>query len=65
MPSSVIRTMHYDRATHKLRIIFVSGMVYDYLEVPEEVYREMKEAGSKGTFLNQRIKNNFSYRKIG
>ena len=65
MPSSVVQTMRYDRATHKLRIIFVSGMVYDYLNVPEEVYLEMKEAGSKGTFLNQRIKKNFSYRKVG
>ena len=65
MPSSVIRTLHYDRAAHRLRVIFVSGMVYDYLDVPEEVYLEMKESGSKGTFLNQRIKKNFSYRKIG
>jgi hypothetical protein len=64
MPSSVIQAMHYDRATHKLRIIFVSGMVYDYFNVPEKVYTEMKESGSKGTFLNQRIKNNFSYRKV-
>jgi len=65
MPSSVIQAMRYDPAKHKLRVIFVSGVVYDYLDVPEAIYLEMKESGSKGTFLNQRIKKNYSFKKIG
>jgi hypothetical protein len=56
--------MRYDPDSHTLRIIFVSGMVYDYLNVPEKVYREMKEASSKGTFLNRRIKTKFPFKKI-
>lgn len=64
MPSSVIAAMHYDAAKAVLRIIFVSGMVYDYQNVPEEVYLAMKSAFSKGTFLNQHIKGNYRFKKV-
>ena len=47
MPSSVVSTISYDTATATLRIIFVSGMIYDYKNVPEDVYQEMKKDGEK------------------
>lgn len=56
--------MHYDLASATLRIIFVSGMVYDYKDVPEDVYRAMKAASSKGTFLNHFIKGRYAFEKI-
>jgi len=64
MPSSVIAAMHYDPVAHKLRVIYVSGMVYDYLDVPEAVYARMKQATSKGKFLNEQIKGKFEFIKI-
>jgi hypothetical protein len=64
MPSSVIAKMSYDPASTTLRVIFVSGMVYEYRNVPESVYQAMKNAPSKGTFLNQHIKGTFDFRKI-
>ncbi|WP_343674277.1 KTSC domain-containing protein [Chitinophaga sp.] len=64
MPSSVISYMTYDPASHRLRVHFLSGAVYDYIDVPEEVYRQMKSAKSKGTFLNRRIKGKYSFDKI-
>ncbi len=64
MPSSVVAAMKYFADAAKLRIIFVSGKVYDYLNVPENVYREMKTAGSKGTYLNTRIKGKYQYMEI-
>jgi uncharacterized Fe-S cluster-containing MiaB family protein len=56
MPSSVVAAIKYDADTSTLRVIYVSGSVYDYKEVPEKVYKEMKEAFSKGEFLNKHIK---------
>jgi hypothetical protein len=56
--------MHYDPVTRTLRIVYVSGSVYDYKDVPEEVYREMKKAPSKGTYLNEEIKTRFPFEKI-
>jgi hypothetical protein len=56
--------MTYDPVSSTLRVRFVSGMVYDYKKVPEEVFKKMKSARSKGTFLNQRIKGNYEFEKI-
>jgi hypothetical protein len=64
MPSSVIQRIHYYPDKHTLRVVFVSGMVYDYKEVPESVYKQMKAATSKGEFLNREIKNKYAFEKI-
>jgi hypothetical protein len=56
--------MHYDRDTATLRIIFVSGLIYDYKNVPEEVYQAMKTSGSKGIYLNKHIKGHYEYEKV-
>ncbi len=64
MPSSVVARFKYNAAKSVLRVFFVSGSVYDYFRVPEKVYEEMKQAGSKGTFLNFRIKNAYPYKRV-
>jgi hypothetical protein len=64
MPSSVVADMMYDYETEILRIVYVSGMVYHYKKVPLEVYEAMKASGSKGTFLNQKIKGNYDFEKV-
>jgi len=64
MPSSVVAEMIYDDETEILRIIFVSGMAYDYKKVPLEVYEAMKASGSKGTFFNQNIKGKYDFDKV-
>jgi len=64
MPSSVVAAMTYDPGSSTLRVRFVSGMVYDYKNVPEKVFKQMKNAASKGTFLNQYIKGNYEFEKV-
>ena len=64
IPSSVVAEMIYDDETEILRIIFVSGMAYDYKKVPLEVYEAMKASGSKGTFFNQNIKGKYDFDKV-
>jgi hypothetical protein len=64
MPSSVVSAMHYYPVTSTLRIIFVSGLIYDYKNVPEKVYKEMKKSSSRGTYLNQHIKGTYDYEKV-
>jgi hypothetical protein len=63
MPSSVVARMIYDEATETLRIVYVSGLVYDYKKVPLEVYEAMQASDSKGTFLNQEIKGKYVFEK--
>ena len=64
MPSSVVAAMDYNEQTQILRITYTSGAVYDYRNVPPDVYKEMKVAGSKGTFLNYEIKGKYRYKRI-
>ena len=64
MPSSVVAGMHYDKESSTLRIIYVSGDIYDYLEVPEKKYKAMKTSTSKGAYLNQHIKPDHSFIKV-
>jgi hypothetical protein len=64
MPSTVVDTMIYDPTSKTLRVRFVSGSIYEYLNVPPEIYESMRTAGSKGIYLNQHIKDHFEFRKI-
>jgi hypothetical protein len=64
MPSSVVAAIRYDATISTLRVIYVSGSVYDYKQVPEKVYKEMRTASSKGEFLNKYIKPNYEFEKI-
>ena len=64
MPSSVIHSFKYDAAKQILKIIYNSGAVYNYLDVPLSVYEALQRARSKGTYLNKKIKGKFGYEKI-
>jgi hypothetical protein len=64
MPSTVIKSFSYDASKQRLRVIFLSGMIYDYKKVPQEVYDEMKTAFSKGIYLNERIKGFYEFEKV-
>ena len=64
MPSTVIDTYSYDSEKRILCIVFRTGKVYNYLEVPEEVYNAMKATKLKGIFFNQHIKDKFAFEKI-
>ena len=61
MPSSVIRSYHYDPAQRRLDLIFVSGRRYRYHDVPEETWRAMRSAFSKGKFFNAHIREQFRH----
>ena len=64
MPSTVIHTMDYSAATRTLRIVFVSGLVYDYKDVPPEEYAALRSAFAKGIYFNTHIKNNYTCEKV-
>lgn len=51
MPSTVIKKYEYFPEKMILRIEFLSGKIYDYIEVPKIVFDEFRGAFSKGTYL--------------
>lgn len=62
--SSSIRAIGYDRDRSELWIAYHSAAdPYVYLEVPADVFAELEEAGSKGEYVNRRIKPFYRYQQ--
>jgi hypothetical protein len=59
--SSVIRAVGHTRV---LEIEFESGRVYQYYDVPEDIYNAMLSSDSKGRYFNQHIRDKFPYEEI-
>ena len=63
MPSSVIRTFHYDPAARRLEVLFVTGRRYVYQDVPPEVAEDFRRAFSKGEYFNAHIRDAYAYER--
>lgn len=61
--SSDLASVGYENGT--LRILFNSGGLYEYYNVPERVFKELLSASSHGKFFHQFIKNSYRYQRIG
>jgi hypothetical protein len=55
--SSNLASVGYDISTSVLEIEFLNGGVYQYYGVPAQVHEGLMNAGSKGIYFNQNIKN--------
>ena len=64
MPSTVVKSVEYDTRTSNLTIGFVSGLVYVYFNVPEEIYHVFKNYREKGVYFNQHIRNKYRFKKM-
>jgi hypothetical protein len=49
--SSMIHAVGYDPKHQMLEVVFNSGKVYQYLEVPQNVYDELMASDSKGSYM--------------
>ncbi|MCH9050094.1 MAG: KTSC domain-containing protein [Proteobacteria bacterium] len=63
--SSNIASIGYDADTDTLEVEFLSGAIYQYYNVPQNMYDQLMQAGSKGRFLNTYIKNAYPYSRVG
>lgn len=62
--SSNIRSIGYDHASSILEVEFTSGDVYQYFDVPENLYQQFLNTSSYGQFLNDIIRYNYRYQKV-
>jgi hypothetical protein len=62
--SSNIAEIGYATTNMTLAIKFLSGDYYTYQNVPPNVYVELKNAGSKGSYLNSNIKGKYTATKV-
>jgi hypothetical protein len=64
VPSTAIRDSRYDPRAHELTVTFVSGAIYAYADVPEETWRGLRTAASKGQYFSREIRPRFRFRKL-
>ena len=64
MPSAVIAAYDYDAASETLTIRYHSGKVYNYLKVPEKVFKEMRSTMVKGIWFNRYIKGKYQFEEV-
>lgn len=50
--------------TNVLRVSFLNGLIYDYLGVSEEIYKQFLGAESKGSFLHRNIYGKYQTIKV-
>lgn len=62
--SSNIKSGKYNISTKKLEITFNNGMVYEYEDVPHEIFTELNLAESQGKYFNTNIAKKYAYKKI-
>jgi len=63
--SSNLRSVGYDPQSETLEIEFHSGGVYQYHGVPLSVYVALVNAGSKGTYFYNHIRDSYPTTRVG
>ena len=61
--SSNLVSVGYDEESSILEVEFNNG-IYQYYDVPLDVYEDLMNSDSKGSYLFRNIKNTFSYEQI-
>jgi len=62
--SSNLASIGYDADDNILEIEFNHGGIYQYFNVPSEVYEELMNDDSHGKYFAANIKNDYDYIKI-
>lgn len=62
--SSNIKGGKYNITTKKLEVTFNNGMIYEYEDVPHEVFAELNLAESQGKYFNANIAKKYVYKKV-
>ncbi|MDM8346921.1 KTSC domain-containing protein [Pseudochrobactrum sp. sp1633] len=63
--SSNIASVGYDEISQTLEIEFLSGGIYEYYNVPENVYQELISASSVGRYFAQRVRSTYNFSRVG
>jgi len=62
--SSNVEAVGYDEDSSTLQVEFKNGGMYQYFDVPEEVFIGLRDADSVGGYLAARIKGTYRYSKV-
>lgn len=64
--SSMIASIQYDKSSGTVEVEFrANGQVWQYYDVPESIYNDVRAAVSLGKAFNAMIKANFRGARVG
>ena len=63
--SSMIYAVGYDRDAHSMDVVFLSGRIWRYFGVPQDVYDGLMAAGSKGSYMRNEIIGVYREQRVG
>ncbi len=61
---SMIHAVGYDEHTQTLEVVFNSGKIYQYHEVPKQLYEELLAADSKGSYMRNEVIDCYPYQQV-
>ena len=59
--SNIDKIKHED---NNLYVQFLDGSIYEYIDVPHNIYQNMLTSQSKGKYLHQYIKGFYQYNRV-
>lgn len=59
--SRMIASVGYAAKKRVLEVEFLSGRIYQYFDVDQDIYYAMLKASSIGTFFNEHIKDEYAF----
>ena len=62
--STNIASAGYDESQNMLEILFTSKTLYQFFEIPKELFLKLMDSESKGTFFHENIKDRFQYQRL-
>ena len=62
--STNLNSVGYDESTHTLEVEFKEGSIYQYFDVPESVFAELRGADSVGQYFAQNIRSAYRYARL-
>lgn len=62
--SSSLAEIGYDGSTQTMEVCFKNGRIYQYFDVPHDVYDELRTAESPGGYLSSVVKGRFRYARV-
>ena len=62
--SSNLKSAGFNTETETLTITFNNGSIYEYGEVPWEIFTKFRMAESQGKYFNTNISKTYKYQKV-
>jgi hypothetical protein len=62
--SSNLSCIRYDENSNTLEVEFQGGRVYQYFDIPIQIFEDLQNADSHGKYFNEYIKGSYRYARV-